>query len=133
MLVLAVDLLAVLQLLLTLGLSSAEHKTTGYSFGLGETSVACHYAVDGNWGNGGGGGGFYGGFASGYTTGAYTNGGGAGGSGYIGNSLLNEKTMYCYNCTESSETSTKTISTTCVNSNQLRIVLNPETDMHVLL
>ena len=94
-------------------------QTTGYSFGLGETSVACHYAVDGNWGNGGGGGGFYGGFASGYTTGAYTNGGGAGGSGYIGNSLLNEKTMYCYNCTESSETSTKTISTTCVNSNPI--------------
>ena len=47
------------------------------------------------------------------------NGGGAGGSGYIGNSLLNEKTMYCYNCTESSETSTKTISTTCVNSNPI--------------
>ena len=91
-------------------------QTTGYSFGLGETSAACHYAVDGNWGNGGGGGGFYGGFASGYTTGAYTNGGGAGGSGYIGNSLLTEKSMYCYNCTESTEENTKTISTTCTNS-----------------
>ena len=92
-------------------------QTTGYSFGLGETSTACHYAVDGNWGNGGGGGGFYGGFASSYTTGAYTNGGGAGGSGYIGNPLLTDKSMYCYNCTESNEISIKTVSTTCVNSN----------------
>ena len=38
---------------------------------------------------------------------------GAGGSGYIGNSLLKNKVMYCYNCEESSEESTKTISTTC--------------------
>ena len=90
-------------------------QMSGYSFGLGETSTACHFAVDGNWGNGGGGGGFYGGFASGYTTGAYTNGGGAGGSGYIGNTLLTNKSMYCYNCGESSEESTKTISTTCTS------------------
>ena len=40
-------------------------------------------------------------------------GGGGGGSGYIGNLLLNNKVMYCYNCVESSEESTKTISTTC--------------------
>ena len=58
----------------------------------------------------GGGGGLYGG-------GSVEHGPAGGGSGYIGNSLLSEKTMYCYNCTESSETSTKTISTTCVNSN----------------
>ena len=57
----------------------------------------------------GGGGGFYGGGASGH-------GGAGGGSGYIGNSLLTEKTMYCYNCTESNETSTKTISTTCTSA-----------------
>lgn len=37
-----------------------------------------------------------------------------GGSGYIGNSLLSNKAMYRYNCEESSEESTKTISTTCV-------------------
>ncbi len=55
----------------------------------------------------GGGGGFYGGTVAGYTAG--------GGSGYIGNSLLSEKSMYCYNCTESSEESTKTISTTCTS------------------
>ena len=54
----------------------------------------------------GGGGGFYGGAGADATS-------GAGGSGYIGNSLLTNKAMYCYNCEESSEESTKTISTTC--------------------
>lgn len=34
---------------------------------------------------------------------------GGGGSRYIGNSILKDKVMYCYNCEES----TKTISTTC--------------------
>ena len=59
----------------------------------------------------GGGGGFYGG-------GAVIGGGGygSGGSGYIGNSLLTDKVMYCYNCTESSDESTKTVSTTCHSS-----------------
>ena len=55
----------------------------------------------------GGGGGFYGG------AGTAAGGVGAGGSGYIGNPLLKNKVMYCYNCEESSEESTKTISTTC--------------------
>ena len=54
----------------------------------------------------GGGGGYYGG-SSLYARGA------GGGSGYIGNSLLTNKAMYCYNCEESNEESTKTISTTC--------------------
>lgn len=40
-------------------------------------------------------------------------GGGGGGFGYIGNSLLTEKVMYCYECTESTEENTKTTSTTC--------------------
>ena len=62
-------------------------------------------------GSGAGGSGFFGG-----SGGGARDGGGGGGSGYIGNSLLNEKIMYCYNCTESNETSTKTISTICVNA-----------------
>lgn len=41
--------------------------------------------------------------------------GGGGGSSYIGNSLLTDKVMYCYNCEESTEESTKTISTTNVS------------------
>ena len=39
--------------------------------------------------------------------------GGGGGSGYIGNTSLSNKAMYCYNFTESSEENTKTISTIC--------------------
>ena len=56
----------------------------------------------------GGGGGFYGGSSNGGIS--------ASGSGYIGNSELSEKVMYCYNCQESSEESTKTISTTCTSA-----------------
>lgn len=60
--------------------------------------------------SGGGGAGYYGG---GGGTRANDDSSGAGGSGYIGNYLLTNKVMYCYNCEESSEESTKTISTTC--------------------
>jgi len=60
-------------------------------------------------GHGGGGGGYYGG-------GPGFGPGGGGGSGYIGNSLLTNKVMYCYNCSTSSAESTKTVSTTCVSS-----------------
>ena len=65
---------------------------------------------DGEISGGAGGGGFYGG-SSGTSGGCY--GGGGGGSGYIGNPLLTNKVMYCYNCEESTEENTKTISTTC--------------------
>ena len=73
-------------------------QSSGYVFGKGEASSS--------W-IGSGGSGLFGG---------YKGCGGGGGSGYIGNSLLTEKVMYCYNCTESTEESTKTISTTCVSS-----------------
>lgn len=59
--------------------------------------------------SGSGGGGYYGGGAS-------WGGSAGGGSGYIGNSLLTNKVMYCYNCLESSTENTKTISTTCKSS-----------------
>ena len=83
-----------------------------------DTTGNAMYDVNGTFGHGGygtgnsdsgayGGGGFYGGGA---TTGA---GGAGGGSGYIGNPLLKDKVMYCYNCEESNEVSNKTISTTC--------------------
>ena len=55
-----------------------------------------------NCGGGGGGGGFLGGGAGLY---------GGGGSSYIANPKLTNKAMYCYNCDESSDESTKTIST----------------------
>lgn len=52
----------------------------------------------------GAGGGFYGGNVDNYSAG--------GGSGYIGNPLLKNKVMYCYNCEESDEDEIRTISTT---------------------
>ncbi len=57
----------------------------------------------------GAGGGFFGG-------GVGKNWSGSGGSGYIGNPLLTNKTMYCYECEESNEENTKTVSTTCSSS-----------------
>ena len=66
------------------------------SFGQGSSSYS------------GGGGGYYGGSSNFGITGS--------GSSYIGNSLLTEKSMYCYNCQESKDISTKTISTTCTSA-----------------
>lgn len=68
----------------------AATQTSGYAFGKGQDGVVKTTP---------------GGFGS--------EGNGAGGSSYIGNSLLTNKVMYCYNCEESSEESTKTVSTTC--------------------
>ena len=81
------------------GMSYGENIQSG--FGIGGTGNST------NVGGAGGGGGFYGG------GGSLDNAGGGGGSGYIGNPLLKDKVMYCYNCEESNEESTKTISTTC--------------------
>lgn len=75
------------------------------SFGLGYSNSA---DIGSTANSGGGGGGFYGG------GGTYVNASG-GGSGYIGNTLLSSKSMYCYNCDESSDESIKTISTTNVS------------------
>lgn len=86
--------------------------------GIQSDSNLAIYDVNGKFGQGGmgnsdtdsgpdGGGGFFGGGAATWA------GGAGGGSGYIGNPLLTNKVMYCYNCEESSEESTKTVSTTC--------------------
>lgn len=82
------------------GGTAGNHGNPGlYGYG-GGVKNACTYA--------GGGGGYYGGGSS------YGMPGG-GGSGYIGNESLSNKVMYCYNCAESSNESTKTISTTNVS------------------
>ena len=95
------------------GKSSGGTQYTGYKFGIGQSAPAKdNYAAYGAEGNGGGGGGFYGGLTN-STQGFGSNDSGAGGSGYIGNHLLTNKVMYCYDCEESNEESTKTISTTC--------------------
>lgn len=57
----------------------------------------------------GGGGGFYGG-------GAIEHGPAGGGSGYIGNTILSNKYMTCYECTTSSDENTRTNSTTNVSA-----------------
>ena len=75
-------------------------QVSGNDFGLGESCQENKYCE-----MAGGGGGYYGGSNSSYTAG--------GGSGYIGNSALTNKNMYCYDCEESNEESTETISTTC--------------------
>ena len=86
-------------------------QISGYKFGQGGPG-----SDSAGTPGGGGGGGYFGGYG-GYIADVndHINDAipGAGGSGYIGNSLLTDKAMYCYNCTESSEESTKTISTTC--------------------
>ena len=101
----------------------AYNGKKGYVCGVGGTQTESYNSLDtsgkynGSFGTGvtsittgkiGGGGGFFGG-TSGTLQGA------GGGSSYIGNPILTEKAMYCYNCIESSEESTKTISTTCIS------------------
>ena len=72
------------------------------SFGQGYSGTKSQYGT-------GGGSGLYGG-------GAGKISGSGGGSGYIGNAKLTDKVMYCYNCQESNDKSTKTVSTTNVSS-----------------
>ena len=84
------------------------------SFGKGGSAPGGNSKA-GTYGAGGGGGGFYGGGAASFKSGDGCASSGAGDSGYIGNQLLTDKSMYCYNCQESTEESTKTISTACVS------------------
>ena len=96
--------------------SGGNQNSGGASGGGTENSVArgesgsFGQGGDGNYYSAGGGGGLYGGGAS-------NQAGAGGGSGYIGNPLLTNKSMYCYNCTTSSEESTKTFTTTCHSAN----------------
>ena len=88
---------------------NVENVSNNYSLGgLQETQTISSY--NGVFGQGGdyvcgGGGGYYGGATKGYAAG--------GGSGYIGNTLLTDKYMYCYNCITSDVENTKTFTTTC--------------------
>ena len=79
-------------------------QISGNAFGTGGNGALANITNPG----GGGGGGFYGG--GGGQSSSFS---GAGGSGYIGNSLLTDKYMYCYNCTTSDEVETKTYTTIC--------------------
>lgn len=74
--------------------------TTGNGFGLGGYAGVLYGP--------GSGGGYYGGGTSETTS--------CGGSGYIGNAKLVNKSMYCYGCTANAAEATKTIVTTCHNA-----------------
>ncbi|MCR5223573.1 MAG: InlB B-repeat-containing protein [Bacilli bacterium] len=90
-------------------------QTQGSQVNQGQKGLPASIGTFGQGGNAtgptsaGAGGGFYGGNAG-------KNWAGGGGSGYIANSLLDEKHMSCYNCTISNEINTKTISNTCSNN-----------------
>lgn len=100
-----------------IGGTQTSGGTTGYSW----DPVESNFSEVGSFGQGanyngkscgegaGSGGGYYGGASGQHTP-------GSGGSSYIGNTNLSNKTMYCVNCEESNEASTKTISTTCVSN-----------------
>ena len=75
------------------------------SFGQGANGYWDHPSFGGS---AGGGGGYYGGG----TSSSCNEVGGGGGSGYIGNSALSNKRMYCFQCTASTSSSTYTVSTT---------------------
>lgn len=86
------------------GVVMSSHASSGVingSFGLGGSGYSS--TDTGAYG----GGGFFGGGGTTYA------GGAGGGSGYIGNSLLKNKAMYCYNCATSNVEATKTLSVTC--------------------
>ena len=104
--------------------------TSGYCYGLGGTQFtggvnSCNSSSEGSFGQGGsltsnshgsaGGGGYYGGGGSRGDTMSYGNSSGAGGSGYIGNTSLTEKHMTCYNCEESDDEDTRTMTTTNIS------------------
>ena len=110
----------------TLGKSNGKQGLGGTQTGGGkyDGSTETTSTIFGSFGQGGipsaswgsaGGGGFYGGGASYGSTSTKGNSGGGGGSGYIGNALLTDKYMYCYECSTSDDESTKTYTTTNVS------------------
>lgn len=95
----------------TLVANTGGTQTSGYDFGQAGTT----YTSDSVGGSGGG---WYGGISKTMHT------SGAGGSGYIGNSLLLSsdgitKHMTCYNCTTSTDSDTKTQTTTNVSADAI--------------
>ena len=86
---------------------SIVSQNGGYAFGKGQDAIG---TADSD-GVGGGGGGFYGG----YMNNVNKKSSGSGGSGYIGNTELTNKVMYCYGCTESTDNETYTINTLGTN------------------
>lgn len=102
--------------------TGATQTTPGYtsyfpdqkgSFGKGSNYYPTYDSGNNNaaLGGAGGGGGLYGGGGS-----CRTHAGAGGGSSYIGNPLVDNGVMYCYNCRTSKDAQTKTISTNKVSN-----------------
>ena len=92
----------------TKGLQNNEQGSTAGTFGKGGSWNSANRSQ--NYVSAiGGGGGFYGGGGGMFI-------GGAGGSSYIGNEHLQNKFVYCYKCTISGDTATKTYSTESISS-----------------
>lgn len=98
--------------------NSGTTTNTSYIVGSGGSQIAAGSGyITAGFGQGanavsdsiGGGGGFYGGGGGKYSSGS------GGGSGYIGNSRLFNKSMYCFECSESSDADNKTIATSNVS------------------
>lgn len=83
--------------------SYSANQSSGYKQGIGGPATVLTSS-------GGAGGGWYGGTVS-----NNTNGGAGGGSGYIGNPLLSNKHMTCYNCQSNTSESTYTNNTSDVS------------------
>ena len=90
--------------------SAAGTQSGGFSFGQASDT---QYSADTTTNHSGGGGGYYGGYAY------WGENGAGGGSGYIGNSQLTDKYMYCYSCATSNETATKTYATTNISDSPI--------------
>ena len=88
--------------------SNSGKQSSGFAFGQGQDASGSA----GNDGVAGGGGGFYGGYAN-DSSGKSS---GSGGSGYIGNGLLSDKYMVCFNCGSSEDYSMKTINVSDVSN-----------------
>ena len=100
------------------GLGGTQTAGGAISTNCSKSSDTAGGTITGSFGQGGGnnfattggGGGFYGGSRSGHIA------PGGGGSGYIGNSKLSNKYMYCYYCATSDATDTKTYTTTNISA-----------------
>ncbi len=93
-------------------ISTGGTQENGYAFGIGSPGYAGYNTAGSAEGSSGSGGGLYGGstfISNGSTESSIA---GAGGSGYIGNSNLEEKHMTCFNCETSEDELTMTITVT---------------------
>ena len=97
------------------GITTYGDSNASYRGKYGAGGDAGYFTIGGSGAMGGGGAGLYGGSGSYDGDSDLDSGGGAGGSGYIGNPFLSSKYMTCNGCVVSDLSNTKTTSVTCAN------------------